>query len=51
MYVAKHEMIIRSIRHDEIDLLEEVLHQAVFISSRHGPSSCEVVNIPEVRAY
>ncbi len=33
MYVAKHEMMLRSIRHDEIDLIEEVLCQAVFKSN------------------
>jgi len=49
--MSKHKMIIRSIRDDEIDLLEEFLYQAVFVPPGHGPIFRDVVNVPEVRAY
>jgi len=44
-------IIIREIKAEEIDILEDMLYESVYQSDLTNPIPREVINVPEVRVY
>lgn len=46
-----NDIIIRKIKTEEIDILEDILYESVYQSDITNPIPREVTNVPEVRVY